>query len=267
MADSLSGLTEVSATVEEIVSTQIQEVLTSSMVVPPTIMDFSAQVGPGMDTLKIPRFSNFTVDTKSENTAVDAQVNAFSTDDLPLDKHQVVQFLLEDIASLQAKVAVAQAYINQIGRDLAAKMDSDIITAMLASPSAAAPDHLVQFDNNPTDTLSKADFLEARRLLSDANNRQDDRVCLISPTSESEVLAISEFVRVDESGSSGSLRNGQIGKLFGFDVLVSSQQSTTDGPLFYHTLRVRGFRRGLHLFFDCLTHNFFSSYVVIISIS
>ena len=210
MADSLSGLTEVADTVEEIVSTQVQMVLTAAMVVPPTIMDMSGQVGPGMDTLKIPRFSNFTVDTKAENTAVDAQVNAFSTDNLLLDNHEVVQFLLEDIASLQSKISVAQEYINQIGRDLAAKMDDTIITAMEASVSTAAPDHLVDFANTPTDTISKGDFLNARKLLSIQNVPLSDRSALLSPGREADVLAISEFVRVDESGSSMSLRNGRL---------------------------------------------------------
>ena len=59
MADVLTGLTETSATAEAIVSAEVQEVLTASMVVPPTISDYSSMVGPGMDLVKIPRFSNF----------------------------------------------------------------------------------------------------------------------------------------------------------------------------------------------------------------
>lgn len=233
MADVLSGKTEVDATVEEIVSLQVQEVLTAQMVVPPSILDYSSQVGPGMDKLKIPRFSNFTVNTKAENTPVDAQANAFSTDDLDLDQHKVIQFLLEDIASLQAKVNAAQVYINQAGRDLAAEMDDNIITAMEAAPSAAAPDHILDFSNTPTDTLSKGDFLAARKALNAAKVPMSDRFCLISPLRESEIMAISEFTRVDESGGSEALRNGMIGRLFGFDVLMSPL-ADDDATLFYH---------------------------------
>jgi hypothetical protein len=233
MADVLTTKTQVDPTVEEIVSAQVQEVLTASMVIPGSIMDMSAQVGPGMDKLKIPKFGNFTVSSKVAGTAVDAQINAFTTDDLDLDKHQVVQFLVEKQASVQAKVAVEQAYIEQAARDLAAKMDADLYTILAAGPSAAAPDHIVQFANSPTNTLGKADFLAARKLLSKANVPLEMRACLVSPLQESEILAISEFVRVDESGGSAALRNGQIGKLFGFDVYVSSQ--ATDGvAMFYH---------------------------------
>lgn len=233
MADVLTTKTQVDATVEEIVSAQVQQVLTATMVIPGSIMDMSSQVGKGMDKLKIPRFGNFTVANKVAGTAVDAQINAFSTDDLDLDKHQVVQFLVEKHASVQAKIAVEQAYIEQAARDLAAKMDLDLYTILASGPSAAAPDHIVQFANTPTNTLGKADFLAARKLLSNAKVPMEMRTCLISPLQESEILAISEFVRVDETGGSAALRNGMIGRLFGFDVLVSPQ-ATEVQALFYH---------------------------------
>lgn len=233
MADALSGKTEVDATVEEVVSLKVQEVLTASMVMPGTIMDFSSEVGPGMDLLKIPKFGNFTVNTKAENVAVDAQVNTFSTDDLPLDKHKVIQFLLEDFANIQAKVNSVSLYLNQMARDLAAEMDLTIIASMEASASAAAPDHIIDFSNTPLDTISKGDFLAARKLLNIQNVPMSDRYCLISPLRESDILGIAEFVRVDESGASEALRNGRIGKLFGFDVFMSSQAGD-DATLFYH---------------------------------
>lgn len=233
MADALTGLTEVSATVEEIVSTTVQEVLTAAMVVVPTISDFSSQVGPGMDTLKIPRFGNFTVNDKAENTAEDAQVNAFSTDDLALDKHQVVQFLVEDIADIQAKVNVTSSYLTQAAKDLAAKMDDEVITDMESNVSAAAPDHIIDFDNTPTDTLSRGDILAARRLLNVQNVAQSDRFALISPLRESELLAIEGFVEADKYGSSEPLVNGELGRIYGFRFVMSSQ-ADDDATLLYH---------------------------------
>lgn len=233
MADVLTTKTQVAVTIETIVSAQVQEVLTAQMVVPPTISDYSAMVRPGMDTLKIPRLSNFVVADKVAGTAVDAQINAFGNDDLALNKHQTIQFLVEDIADLQSSLAITQVYIEQAAKDLAAKMDLNLITSMAASPSAAAPDHIVQFDNTPTNTLSKGDFLHARQLLNVQNVPLADRFCLISPLREKDILSISEFVRVDESGASLALRNGQIGKLFGFDVMVSAQVGN-DESVFYH---------------------------------
>ena len=136
MADAISGLTQVDATIEEIVSQRVQEVLTAEMVVPPTIMDFSSEVGPGMDKLKIPRFDNFTPTIKASGTPVDAVTQTFATDDLDLDRHAVLQVLVEDIADLQAKINVTQSFVDQAGRDLAAEMDARLISQMEASPSA-----------------------------------------------------------------------------------------------------------------------------------
>jgi hypothetical protein len=231
--DALTGLTEVDVSIEEIVSAEVQEVLTAEAVMPGTIMDFSSQARPGMDTVKIPKFGNFTVATKAENTAVDAQVNSFTSDDLVMNKHKVIQFLIEDIAELQSKVMVSDTYIRQAGRDLAADMDDVIITALEALPSAAAPDHILDFGNTPTDTISKTDFLNARAALNTAKVPMNDRYCLIDPTREKDILAISEFVRVDESGGSEALRNGRIGRLFGFDVMMSPL-ADANATLFYH---------------------------------
>lgn len=220
MADVLTGLTETSATAEAIVSAEVQEVLVAQMVVPPTISDYSSMVGPGMDRVKIPRFGSFTVNTKAENTAVDAQSVAFATDSLLLDQHKVVQVLVEDIADLQAKVAITQVYVQQMAKDLAADMDLKLINDIETGTSASAPDHRVAYAGA---TLAKADILGARQLLNTQNVPMADRTLLVSPVSEAALMAISEFTRVDEAGGSAALRNGQIGKLFGFDVIMSSQ--------------------------------------------
>lgn len=220
MADALTGLTEVTATVEQLISADIQEVLTANAVMPGLVMDFSSQAGPGIDRVKIPRFSNFSVNTKSENVAVDAQVNTFSTDSLLLDQHKVIQFLVEDIAELQSKIDVTNAYVQQCGKDMAAERDLYMINALESGVSAAAPDHSRAYAGA---TIAKADILLARQLLNEAKVPLEDRWGVVSPAEEAALLAISEFVRIDESGGSEALRNGRIGKLFGFDIYVSAQ--------------------------------------------
>lgn len=230
MADALTGLTEVTATVEQLISAEVQAVLTANVVMPGLVSDYSGMAGPGIDRIKIPRFSNFTVDTKAENVAVSAQVNAFSTDSLLLDQHKVIQFLVEDIAELQSKVAVSQAYVQQAAKDLAAEMDLYLLDTLEAGTSAAAPDHKRAYDGA---SLAKADVLTARQLLNEAKVPLEDRAMVISPASEAAILAISEFVRVDESGGSEALRNGRIGKLFGFDCYVSSQAEDLKS-MFFH---------------------------------
>jgi N4-gp56 family major capsid protein len=219
VADNISGLTEVAGTIETVVSAEIQMVMNANIVVPGTIMDYSSMVRPGMDTLKIPRMGKFSVVTKAENVAVDAQVNAFSTDSLPLDQHKVVQFLIEDIAELQSKVAVAQEYVKQAGTDLAVQMDLKLLTDMAAGVSTASPDNKRAYAGS---AIAKADILLARQLLNEQNVPLNDRSLIVSPAQENALLSIAEFTKVNESGSEVALRNGQMGRIFGFDVFVSS---------------------------------------------
>jgi hypothetical protein len=82
MSDVLTGLTEVAGTIESLVQAEIQLVLNANVVVPGAIMDLSDQVGPGMDRVSVPRLSKFTVNTKIENTAVDAQAVILADDTL-----------------------------------------------------------------------------------------------------------------------------------------------------------------------------------------
>lgn len=220
MSDAITGLTEAggTATIETIVSAEVKDVLNANMVVGPTLKDFSAQVGPGMDTLKYPKFGNFTVSTKSENTAVDAQLNAFTADTLSLNRHKAIQILVEDIAELQSKVNMLQAYANQAAMDLAVEMDQFLLDTLEAGISTSAPDHKRAYAGS---TIAAADILLARQLLNEAKVPMEDRYLVISPAEESALLAISAFTSAADFGSREPVVNGQIGRLFGFNVLMS----------------------------------------------
>lgn len=221
MADQLTGLTEVAGTIEALVQAELQLQLVANAVMPGSIMDLSSQVGPGADRVAVPRLTNLSVQTKQENIAVDAQLVTLTADTLVLDQYKVVQFLIEDIADLQSKVSVAQGGIENAGRVMAAEMDLKLINDIESGTSASAPDHRVAYAAGGV--LAKADVLAARELLSLQNVPLSDRFLLVSAESEADLLNISEFTRVDESGGSQALRNGEIGKLFGFTVLMSSQ--------------------------------------------
>lgn len=235
MADALTGKTEVDSSIEDIVSLRVQSVLTAEMKVWPLMSDFSTDgIGPGMDTLKIQKFGSFTVGTKAENVAADAAVNAFSADSLLMDQYKYVQFLIEDIAGLQAKINIQAAYIDQASRDLAADMDKYALKQLDDNPSTSGPDHDMKYADTATNHAAKTDILETRRLLNEAKVPESQRWGIIPPDKEKDIMNISEFVRVDESGGSAALRNGQIGRLFGYDiVMVPTSQLDLAGASFW----------------------------------
>lgn len=231
MADALTGVTETSASALDMIAAEVQMVLNANVVAPPTVTQYPA--GKGIKKIKIPKMGKFTVATKAENVAVDAQINTISTDDLLLDQHKVVQVLVEDIASEQAMIDVIGAYVQQAGKDLAVAQDQYLIDTIEAV-SAAAPDHKRAYAGA---SLAKADVLTARQLLNEQNVPLADRFAIISPASEAAILNIQEFTRVNEAGDAMGLRNGEFGKLFGFTFFISSQAEDLKS-LFYHKSHV-----------------------------
>lgn len=216
MAD--MGLTEVASAVMKEVSLMIQAQLIQEAKLIPTVQNFPAL--PGRDTIKIPRAGNFTVDTKSENTGLTAQVITYASDDLLLDKHEAILVRLEDIAQIQATPDVVGDIVARIARQMALKIDTRIV-ACLEATSAAAPDHRVAYAGP---SLGKADLLAARTLLHVQNVPFNECFVGVSAASESALLAVDDFVHVDRYGSTATgLMNGEIGRLYGARVIMSNE--------------------------------------------
>lgn len=218
MAD--MGLTEVQATVQETVSSMVQEYLIQESVLIPLVMNIPSM--PGEDRVKIPRSGDdFTADTKAENTALTAQTITYTTDDLLLDKHKAVQVRVEDRANVQSMIALVSDLIPRMSKVLALDIDTSIV-AQLELASAAAPDHRLAYDNAAT--LGKADLLIARQLIHEQNLRFNECYIGVSPASEKNLLAIDDFVHVDKYGSTAAgLSNGEIGRLYGARVVMSNE--------------------------------------------
>lgn len=86
-------------------------------------------------------------------------------------------------------------------------------------------------------TVARAQILEARETLSDAEVPAGDRFCAVSPAAATLVLGIEELVRADASGSTTALREAVIGRAFGFTFVESP--ALTGGAagramVFYH---------------------------------
>jgi len=244
MADVFTQKTTVDPVVMELISSIVQQELIQAAVFAPTVTDYSSLVGKGMDRLKLPKANSFTAEQKAAVTAMNAQALTIATDDLDLDMHWGVQSLVEDIAALQANIDVFGEYLKRMATSLAYQMDQKIYDCLKAV-SASGPDHKIDWSNAPTDTMTKADFISARKLLRQANAPLEDGklFCAINPKREAEILALSDFVDADKwfMGSADAKLNGVIGKVYGFQILVSNIVED-DAVVLYHSNHV-GFAR------------------------
>lgn len=232
MADALMGVTETSAAAVDVISNQVQMYLQQSSKILGQVTDYTGLVVPGAKSVEIPRAGGFTVNSKSENTAVDSQILTYSTDAIALDQHKVIQWLLEDIANEQTVVAVVQNALERAGKDLGREVDQNLIN-ILETASASAPDHRIAYA--ATSTIAEADILDARLLMIAQNIDPSELVLAVNPAQEKVMLGLSNFIDASKYGSAGAISNGEIGRVFGATVIVHNDVESLKSLMFHKT--------------------------------
>lgn len=227
------GNAEVSGTIQALISQVVQQELKQKSIYASIVKDVSNLVGPGMNSVAFPKTGSFTAETKAENTALNKQILTFTNDTLALDQYKAILVALEDIAGLQARPDIVQEVIKRMSSELVLEMDKHIHSQLILA-SAAAPDHRIVYANSGTDnTIGKADILEARRLLNVQFAPMDGRILSVNPDSEKHLLSIADFVQADIYGSAGGLINGELGKIYGFTVVMSTIPTQVQSVAFH----------------------------------
>jgi N4-gp56 family major capsid protein len=217
--------TQVAATVQDLIASEVQIVLNANVVAIPTVRNYSAPAGA--DKVSFPKIGKFTPAAVVDGVDITSQVATVGVDELDLDQHFAIQATFTDKAKKQSNINLVDEFMNQAGKDMALKMDQYLIDALEGVVGTAYA--------NATD-LKKEDILAAKSSLGAANVPMSDRYLLISPASESSLLELDEFVSAEKIADGGAtLRNGMIGRIFGFDVLISSQAEDLKS-LFYHKM-------------------------------
>ena len=237
MAYEYFGVTDIANVSAELISSLVQEQLVEYLRLAPTVSDYSAMAMPGYKQIAIPRGSDLSAAAKGEGTEFEAQHFTYATDDLALDKHYVVPVDVEDIAQIQSRVPLMQDLVARMAVALADQIDSDIYDA-LKTCSTAAPDHVIQYNDAVNEDLELVDITECRKLLNIQKVPQMDRYLLICPSQEKNMLGISNFIKANEYGAREALLNGEIGRVFGFTVIMSNVCESDNYTLAYHKSHV-----------------------------
>jgi hypothetical protein len=219
MAD--MGVTETAATAAELIAAIVQSQLIAKSKMIGCVRDESARAVKGAASIDFPRTGDLTPDAKAENTGSTAQVLTFAADTLSLDQHFHTLVKLEDKASIQSSVNVELEIQERAGRGMAKKVDTYIYEALRDGASASNPDHILDH-YSASGTITRTKILQARTLLNLQNVPDEDRFMLIGPNQEAELLDIDQFVSAEKYGSRDALLNGEIGRLFGFTVVMST---------------------------------------------
>lgn len=227
MSDVLMGVTEVAAVQQTVISSIVQEALIQEAVVFPTVQQYI--IPQGAKQVDIPRSGNPSVSTKTENTEISAQTLTYAADSLPADQYKAVQYLVEDIAVLQANIPLMEDMLMKAAKVLAEDMDT-YVYGQLKLASASGPDHRIAYAGS---TLAQTDILEGLRLLRVQSVPKSDLTLLVEHASEKAMLLIGDFVRADQYGNNGGLANGELGRIYGCRVIASNVVDA-DENVIYH---------------------------------
>ncbi len=214
--------TNVGVTEDVLISRMVQDKLLKTAKLRSTITDMSASAGKGIKEIDIPRWDSYfnespaDVDANGSDAVAkpDNKTMDLAADKIVLCDHKICPFEIPDKLSRQNILPLEAELAEVAGRQMGNYMDNEIIAKL----RQADPANIKTFAN--TTTFSLADVTEARKTLNLKNVSEEDRFLLIDPCSEKEMLDTPEFVRVDGYGSLDSRRSGEIGRLYGFTVIV-----------------------------------------------
>ena len=147
-----------------------------------------------------------------------------------IDQTPYFAFELDDIENAQS--LSGGALMAEAAAKTAYKLadDTDKYVAGLMSAAATAIEDVDAADSDAADAV--IDMLIAMGVeLDEKDVPTQGRWAVVTPSVHAKLLRTDLFERVDASGTSEALRNGQVGRAFGFDIIKSNNapKDTADG--------------------------------------
>lgn len=203
-------------------------------------MSFKGKKG---DTLHIPKPTRGTASVKAANTAVTVQADAESEVQVLINKHYEYSRFIEDIAEVQALSSLRSFYTEDAGYALAKQVDDELVAlgksfgdsdgADWVHSNAYFIDATTGLTTYAVDTVTTSDvftdagFRKLIQLMDDADVPMDGRKFAIPPSLRNAIMGVDRYNSSDFVDGRG-VQNGQIGKLYGIDVYVSSNMPTIE---------------------------------------
>jgi hypothetical protein len=197
-------------------------------------MSFKGKKG---DVLHIPKPTRGTATLKAANTTVTIQADTETEVLVNINRHFEYSRFIEDIVEVQALSSLRSFYTEDAGYALAKQVDDDLIALGKSFGDGDASDWvhsnayfidattgltLYALDTVTTsDLFTDAGFRKLIQLMDDADVPMDGRKFAIPPSLRNAIMGIDRYNSSDFVDGRG-VNNGQIGKLYGIDIYVSS---------------------------------------------
>ena len=221
---------------DEIVATYKKSLVAANLI---KKMNFKGKKG---DTVNIPVPTRGSATAKAANTQVNLNVATENNIPVLINKHFEYSRLIEDIVDVQALASMRQFYTDDAGYALAKQVDTSVIqlgrgvnggdgTAAYTGAYSGA-DGTTAYTGT-AGALTDAAIRRTIQRLDDQDVPMEGRFLIVPPSSRNTLMGLARYTEqafVGESGSANTIRNGEIGNLYGIPVFVSSNADTaTDG--------------------------------------
>lgn len=202
-------------------------------------MNFKGKKG---DTVHIPAPTRGDASAKAASTQVTLIAATEGEKTVSINQHWEYSRLIEDIVEAQALTSLRQFYTDDAGYALGRKVDSTIIQlgrkANGGDGTAAYTGAYSGADGTTAYTgtagaLTDAAIRRTIQRLDDNDVPMDGRFLIVPPSTRNTLMGIARFTEqafVGETGASNTIRNGEIGNVYGIPVFVTTNADTaTDG--------------------------------------
>jgi len=217
-----------------------------------TLFKAMPMTGKKGDTIHIPTPTRGAASLKAANTQVTLQTSTDSDIAVVVDKHYEYSKVIEDIVEVQALNSMRQFYTEDAGYALARQVDSSLLqlgrtfnggsagarynAAYIGGDGTTLFDYTANTNAGNASALTDAAIRRTIQRLDDNDVPEEGRFMIIPPSARNTLMGIARFTEqafVGEAGNGNTIRNGQIGNIYGIPVYVSSNcdylNSAADG--------------------------------------
>jgi N4-gp56 family major capsid protein len=201
-------------------------------------------VGKKGDTVHIPSPTRGTASLKAANTQVELQAATEGDVVVTIDKHYEYSRLIEDIVEAQALTSLRRFYTEDAGYALSKQVDTSLVQlgrgfnggngAATYGGAYIGGDGTTAYNSGTPNASALTDAAIRRTIqrLDDNDVPMDGRFFIVPPSSRNTLMGLARYTEqafVGEVGNGNTIRNGEIGNLYGIPVFVSSNCDTATG--------------------------------------
>jgi len=224
---------------DEIVATYKKNLVLANLI---KKMSFKGKKG---DSVHIPAPIRGSASVKAASTQVTLIAGTELEVIATIDQHYEYSRLIEDIVEAQALASLRNFYTEDAGYALARQVDTSLIqlgrgvqggngTAAYnaAFSGADGTTAYVAAANTGLGALTDAAIRRSIQRLDDSDVPMDGRFLIVPPSTRNTLMGIARFTEqafVGEQGSANTIRNGEIGNVYGVPVFVTSNAESTTG--------------------------------------